>query len=675
MNKKTLLLFLFLSHTLFVLAQTKTPSDLLHAIEELKSSNSFDEKSITYIDLLIDLGNSLKYSKTDTVKIIAKQTLELSEKINYEKGRIASLLNFGYYELFTGSPDQAITYYEQALNGALKYKLQSISIKSYNGIAQAHFIKADYPDSYVSFLKALEVAEAINDYEMIIKMNANLGTLFSLLEDYEEALKYYEIAQTKFNKNTSVIGRVTVKVNLGFLYNKTKEPKKALIFLNESIRALKTIEASKILAFAYLTKGEVYCQIQEFDKAIHFFNQAKKIYDEGNDNKGEADFYYYAGLANYELNNLAVAEEFITKSLELYTAFTLKAGKRKCYNALYLINKRKGLTTKALSNLEKSQLFADSTSRKKQTRDISMLKARSAFKKSKLILEENNKLKIAKQKRYVQWATTGLIGLLLISVLIFRSSNTKKHLNKELAIKASILSTKKEELDRINSNQDKLFSIVGHDLRGPIVSLKQLLGLALKNDTDIKHFYKFGPNLKKGVNHIHFTLDNLLNWGLIQMKGNTYDPIQVNINESISEILEFSRESYDIKKLKLTKQIDENLSITVDANHFNIIFRNLISNAIKFTPDNGAISVTAYSNERVTTISIEDTGIGMTQDIAYKILNNKEHYTTFGTNNEQGTGLGLVLCKELVQRNNGELNVTSELGEGSTFFVNFINPT
>ena len=142
------------------------------------------------------------------------------------------------------------------------------------------------------------------------------------------------------------------------------------------------------------------------------------------------------------------------------------------------------------------------------------------------------------------------------------------------------------------------------------------------------------------------------------MKGNTYDPIQVNINESISEILEFSRESYDIKKLKLTKQIDENLSITVDANHFNIIFRNLISNAIKFTPDNGAISVTAYSN-----------------DIAYKILNNKEHYTTFGTNNEQGTGLGLVLCKELVQRNNGELNVTSELGEGSTFFVNFINPT
>ncbi len=675
MNKKILLLFLFISNTLFVLSQTKKPSNLLQEIEELKSSSSFDEKSVTYIDLLIELGHSLKYSKTDTIKIIAVQTLELSEKLNYEKGRIESLINFGFYELFTGNPNQAIFYYEKALDGAFSSNFQDITIKCYNGIAQAQFIKAEFPDCYKSFLKALEVAEEINDFEMIILMNTNLGTLFSLLQNYEEALTYYEVAQTKFNEDTSIIAKVTVLVNLGFLNNKTKEPKKALEYLNESIDLVQTIEATKILAFAYLTKGEVYSQMQEYEKAISYFNQAKKIYDEGNDNKGEADFYYYAGLANYELNNLEVAEKFISKSLEQYTAFTLKSGMQKCYRALYLINKRKGLTAKALSNLEKSQLFADSTSRDKQTRDISMLKARSAFKKSKLLIEEENSLKIAKQKRYIQWTTTGLICLLLISILIFKSSSTKKRLNKELAIKADILSNKKEELDKINSNQDKLFSIVGHDLRGPILSLKQLLGLALKNDTDIKHFYKFGPNLKKGVNHIHFTLDNLLNWGLLQMKGNTYDPVQININESISEILEFSRESYENKKLSVTKEIDENLSITADANHFNIIFRNLISNAIKFTPDNGAISVTVYSNERVTTISIEDTGIGMTQDIAYKILNNKEHYSTFGTNNEQGTGLGLVLCKELIKKNSGEINVTSELGHGSTFIVNFINGT
>lgn len=670
-NKNILFLFLFLSNTLLVLSQAEKLSDLRVQIKELRSSDNFDEENIVYIDLLINLGNSLKYSKTDTIKIIAVQTLALSKKINYEKGQIESLINFGFYELFTGNPDKAIFYYQQSLTGAITNKFQNNVIKCYNGIGQAHFIKAEYPDSYMSFLKALEVAEETDNLEMVIKMNTNLGTMFSLMQDYEEALKHYEIAQTNLSEHTTVIAKVTAFVNLGYLYNKTKQPEKALEFLNQSILLLQTIEASKILAFAYLTKGEVYNQLEEYEKAISFFEKAKEIYEKINDKKGEADLYYYSGIANYKLGNIKLAEELTNKSLALYTSFTLKKGKEQCYRALYMINKKKGLTVKALSNLETAQLYTDSISKEKQRRDITMLKVRSSFQKSKFAVQEKNKKKLAEQKRYVQLATIGLICVLLISFLIFRSSKTKKRLNTELEIRANILANKKIELDKINNNQDKLFSIVGNDLRGPIVSLKQLLGLALKNDTDIKHFYKFGPNLKKGVNHIHFTLDNLLNWGLIQMNGNTYNPTLINLDESIDEILAFSHESFELKSIKVTKTIDVNLRILADSNHFNIIFRNLISNAIKFTPNNGAITITASTNERATIISVEDTGIGMTQEIAYKILNNKEHYTTVGTNNEQGTGLGLILCKELVNKNNGDIYLTSEVGKGSRFFVNF----
>lgn len=343
----------------------------------------------------------------------------------------------------------------------------------------------------------------------------------------------------------------------------------------------------------------------------------------------------------------------------------------KCYRSLYSIHKETGLTKEALSNLELASLYADSISREDQKRDLSLLKAKLAFEESKNKLKNDANLEIDKQRNYIQWVTAGLVCLLLISLIIFKSSTTKKRLNKELAHKAIILSKKKEELDIINNNQDKLFSIVGHDLRGPILSLKQLLGLALKNDTDIKHFYKFGPNLKKGVNHIHFTLDNLLNWGLLQMQGNIYGPTQININESLEEIIDFLKDTFKVKQIKINKKIDSHLNIQADANHFSIIFRNLISNAIKFTPQHGSINITASSNQKSTTISVEDTGVGMTPNTTNIILNNTEHFTTFGSDNEHGTGLGLILCKELLKKNQAEIHVSSTLGHGSIFLVSF----
>ncbi len=212
-------------------------------------------------------------------------------------------------------------------------------------------------------------------------------------------------------------------------------------------------------------------------------------------------------------------------------------------------------------------------------------------------------------------------------------------------MRTKVLSKKQEELNMINTNQGKLFSIVGHDLRDPIVSLKNLLGASLEKNNESNHFYTYGPKLKKDVDHIHFTLDNLLNWGLSQMKGNRTNQENILVQEHLQEIIQYFTEDLDKKNISLILAIPDMLKLRVDSNHFTVIFKNLISNALKFTPHNGSIFIDSNTTGKEIIITVKDTGIGMTKDIKAKIFDNKEHFTTMGTHKERGSGLGLSLCQ------------------------------
>ena len=126
---------------------------------------------------------------------------------------------------------------------------------------------------------------------------------------------------------------------------------------------------------------------------------------------------------------------------------------------------------------------------------------------------------------------------------------------------------------------------------------------------------------------------------------------------------------FNAKFISFQNDVESASEALVDLNHFNVIFRNLICNAIKFTPENGTIWISAKKDDNKLTISVKDNGIGISKDDLKKIFNSSEHYTTYGTNNEKGTGLGLLLCKEMIEQNNGTIQVESKIGEGSTFRV------
>ncbi|HUH45623.1 MAG TPA: HAMP domain-containing sensor histidine kinase, partial [Arenibacter sp.] len=224
------------------------------------------------------------------------------------------------------------------------------------------------------------------------------------------------------------------------------------------------------------------------------------------------------------------------------------------------------------------------------------------------------------------------------------------------------------ELQASNDTKNKLFSIIAHDLRGPIGALESLLKLLNTGDMDSSEFMKYIPKLKNDVNHISFTLNNLLSWGQSQLKGMNTNPAKSTLANLVEDNINLLNELADGKSIQIESRISDKIFIKADINQLHIVLRNLLSNAIKFTPNAGQIIIDAEEKEDFVEVYIKDTGRGIPFDIQKKIFEEDSNYTTYGTNNEKGTGLGLSLCKEMVNNNGGKIWVKSEEGQGSTFF-------
>jgi signal transduction histidine kinase/Tfp pilus assembly protein PilF len=672
-KKIVFVFFIFSISTASLYCQVDSADFYRKELSNMKALTSFTPKDTSYIKLLNTLSNNYKYINTDSITILATEALQLSTTIDYEMGRFEALSNLAIYELITGNIQQSIDYNQQILKRLDLKKFPELGSNIYNVLGRAYFTLGNLPESYKHTRKSLLLAEMTVNKDLIRKLNSNLGTFFTYLEDYNEALKFYELALNSFSDAELSITKARILTNLGYLHMENKNYDKALELLDESFPILEKANITELLNEVYLAYGAVYYHDKRFDKAFYYFEKANSYYSSSNNYMNKALSFYGLGISHLAVDNLKASGEFLDLSLDLYKSINYKIGIEETCRALYQLFKKKKSTKNALYYLELSERYSDSIYKEKSARDISMLKAKIEFEEDKVNLNLKNDEEVAKQTKYIQWTSLGLACMITISILFFQANKTEKRLNQELVLQTTELSEKQQELNTINKNQDKLFSIVGHDLRGPIVSLKQLLGLALENKEGVQHFYRFGPKLKKDVEHIHFTLDNLLNWGKTQMQGEPVKPVKIDIKQNILRIEELFREVLDKKFITVHKSFVDNLVMVVDANHFNIIFRNLISNAIKFTPQNGQIWLNTYKENDTTFISVKDNGIGMSKEVLSRVFDSSEHYSTFGTDNERGTGLGLVLCKEMITKNKGALTVESEREKGSVFAVRFPN--
>jgi signal transduction histidine kinase len=273
--------------------------------------------------------------------------------------------------------------------------------------------------------------------------------------------------------------------------------------------------------------------------------------------------------------------------------------------------------------------------------------------------------------------TSGVVALLCIStykILSFFIQNTEyfqkqtEEKNQEILRQNEEITQQAEYLEDMNKMKDRLFSIIAHDLRNPIVALRNTIDILDPNVLNTKELAVIKAELLKQFNGVDFTMNNLLTWTRGQMIGESISKESVNLWEVVESNAKLFETQLKTKELILVNCIPQRTEVYADLNHVRFVVRNLVNNAIKFSEKENVITIFSEEKQESIEIGIRDKGMGISREKQKKLFNIQTNYSTEGTAGERGTGLGLILCQEFIEKNGGKIWVESEIGKGSTFY-------
>ncbi|QKG79586.1 tetratricopeptide repeat-containing sensor histidine kinase [Tenuifilum thalassicum] len=494
------------------------------------------------------------------------------------------------------------------------------------------------------------------------------------------ASEYFNKALENIRKVGNARGEYVVLNNLGFISTDLQEYDNALNSFNKALDIARTQGERVNICQTYLNISNIYIEKGSFADAIKILDKAQTIAQEVNNPKLLRNIYYnynksYEGLKNNEksteyFNLYAV----LTKKIQVEEArlreLQAKAMVDSAGKVVEKVSKEKEQTVKILSETaselkEKEQeLKKVEKLTKEQQMQIDLLNAEMKLRDA---IIENQRLL---QRIYI---IIILFSLALLGVLYYayiqkrRANRLLEEKNSEISRQRDALSRQADELRELNALKDKLFSIIAHDLRSPLFSLITMLNIAREGHFTAENFRQILDELSVNVNHTTALLENLLTWAKNQMHGTKVNPINFEVNELVESKIQLLHDAAETKEIKLINSIPHGTFVFADKDMTDIVIRNLISNAIKFCSSGDKINVWSFTGGSVVTICVEDTGLGMTEDIKNKLFGTQISSTP-GTNNEKGTGLGLILCKEFVEMNGGEIWAESEPGKGSKFY-------
>ncbi|NAS12982.1 tetratricopeptide repeat protein [Flavobacteriaceae bacterium R33] len=655
-------------------AQETERDSLINELRRLESQKGFTENDSTYVSLLNELAWNYRFFKTDSLLLLSEKALKISRNISYKKGEGCALLRLGDYYSDKGNNNKAIEYYQAGLKIANEVGEGHLILRIMNNLAGEYAYKSDYAKALTGYLDAIDKAEELNNLEMLSILNENVANLYASQKDYTQALEFYK----KVRKINTEIGDPVIMAetnsNLASLYADMGDLEYAMFYVNKSITTFEKERIMDWLAFAYETKGKVYLKQDKFQWALFWYNQSDLLHKNLDDDRSRIGLLNGMAEAYLGQGKDSISQKHALEAFEISSRIKFLEGTQKCAKTLYKINKNKKDFATALTYHELYQKLSDTLSRNENKKSLTMLKTKNEYELQKQALITENEKALAQQRQYVNAALAILLVFIVVTFLVHRGQKIQRKLNVELKTKQQKLKVREAELQDSNETKTKLFSIIGHDLRGPIGALQGLLKMFNDGEIQKSEFLEFIPKLNDDVDHIYFTLNNLLSWGYTQMNGAVTKPSVVAMDSLVTENINLLSEIAKKKSIKVISKIPENAHTWSDTNQIDIVIRNLISNALKFTPENGMVTIAASEKNDHWEISVRDTGVGMDRITVEKLFSKNSNITTYGTNNEKGTGLGLSLCKEMVEKNNGKIWVDSVLRKGSSFFFTLPKP-
>lgn len=538
----------------------------------------------------------------------------------------------------------SITFYKKALNIANKYNSSRDQSSALLGLGAANLSLNKYEEAITYYNQALSIDRKSNYKDRIAANLNNIGTCLQNLGRFDEALKFHTESLSIRLIINSPEPIMSCYYQLAMAYNGVHQYTQALRYAEKADSTLKTNKSYSNTELALeLTKllSELYQKEHKYKEAFSYYQQSVKTKDSLY-NKDQ--LLTIEKIRNtYEIEKRQNQIDLLHKSNQLQ-ALTLAQEKQE--NGLLLAEKENNLLRN--NNLQKD----------------SILKAKQILLQKANLSEQKQSLEAAKTFRLYMLGGLGVI--LLILAILYNNYIRQRKAKELLAIKNSEIEQQAKELAVLNEQKVKLFSILGHDLRSPIANLQSLLG-AFNHEVGLKDKNHVTQNLYQQVGVVYSTLDNLLHWSMLQINQAPTILQQISLKDNVEQCVELLSEDFKNKAISIIDKM-ENCTVLANEIQLQIVLRNLLSNAIKFTHPKGFIKLSTKEVGECICFTITDTGVGMSDEMVATIFDT-DYKSSLGTSGEKGTGLGMKLCKDLIEKQGGTIQITSKINQGTTITI------
>jgi two-component system, sensor histidine kinase and response regulator len=582
------------------------------------------------------------------------------------------------YSCYLNNPDSALILTQKALAVALESKDTFYEGYCYFLFSKTYWVKANYKLSTEYGFKALKIFQRTAHYQEYSLSLLSVARTLVELGNFHTAHQFIHKALLLGLEHADDLIEGGAYREHSFLLLELNQLDSALYYSDKGIAVFEKRGDSLDLGVLYGRKSRIFFQKQHYRKSKDYAYRALLIDSLVDNHRGLGISYYQVAQNEYALGNKEKAIAQLRQSIRINSKIgnlNWQIRAHELLSSFYLDNNNHVLAAEELRQVSrfKDELYNSETNG--QIQEMQSLHELEAKESVIQLLENENVLKqqqVKNQRLFVAFLLVTVLFLVLLIFVLTRLRAIQNKTNRNLAGQNFAIEQQKiaiqvqaENLRQLDQVKTKLFSVISHDLRGPISNLQSLLELFTKKLMTADEFITVSARLKENLNLTQRTLENLLNWSLSQMGGIKTERQKIEVTECIDEACQLLGDVASRKNVIFHKRFDSAMKVWADANQLQVILRNLIHNAIKFSSFNNQIDIIAVREDDHCQITIKDCGIGMTNDEIETLTGSREYLSKNGTEQEKGTGLGLLLCKEFVSRNGGKISIKSSIGAGT----------